>query len=131
MEQEKYFLFELIQSLQLLAADCNTQINSFPDFVFVPEEIISTFDESYILFNQVIEAGLVNQNQVQAVTGINDFLDEIYNHKNEYDLWSLEALKSDPTWEKIRMIANAALMSFGKQKDKPDLGWIKFIKGDK
>jgi hypothetical protein len=130
MQDEKYLLYELIQSLQLLAADCETQINSFPDDGFVPDEIIAAFDESYLLFPQIINAGLVNEKQIQAVAGINDFLDEIYSYKNGYYLWSLEALKNDPAWGKLRMIANNALILFRVQKAKPDLGWLKFVKGE-
>jgi len=131
MEQEKYFLYELIQSLQLLVADCDMQIKSFPDHVCAPDEIIAAFDESYILFTQVIQAGLANKYQIQAVTGINDFLDEIYNHKAEYDLWCIESLKSNPAWEKIRLLANNALILFKEQKAKPDLGWIHYFKGER
>jgi hypothetical protein len=131
MRREESILDQMMQTLQFVAADYSTQIQAFPDFVFVPDEVVSTFEENYLLFPQIIRMGLVNELQVEAVDSVNNLLSEMQSMPKVRNIWSLKAMKRDPEWDKLREFAKNALIAFEKPLLPPTLNWITYVKSKK
>ena len=127
---EDKFLETLIEALNILAADYLVQMEAFPDFVFLPDEVISIFSEAYLLFPQIIESELVNECQISSVENVKIFIGQM-GDKSEQDIWSMEAMKIHPDWKMLRSFAKDALVTFGKMPELPDLRWITYIRGGK
>ena len=68
MPDEKLFFEMLIEALRLVASEAEIQIEVLPEWVHIPDEVALTFDECYVLFDQVVEAGLVNIEQAGQFT---------------------------------------------------------------
>lgn len=126
MPNEETFFQMLIQALQLVAADAATQMEVLPSGVHIPDEVVLTFDESYLLFDQVIEAGLVNSAQVEAVQKLHQHIHEM-TLARDLSLWTLEAMKSHPKWDEMRGLAKDTLTKLGVDTDRPNLGWINYV----
>jgi hypothetical protein len=130
MQKEETYLEMMIQSLKLVALDAEMQIQLLPQWVHIPDEIALTFDDSYILFDQVIWAGLVNSEQIEAVRTLNRILDEM-SDSDDKDLWTLQAIRTSPKWAETRGLAKDALRKLGYEIDRPDLGWITYVPGSR
>ena len=130
MKREEKFFEMLIDALYLLAADYQTQEKTLPDFVFLPDEVISIFSEAYLLFPQLIDAGMVNDSQINSLKIISDLIKEM-GGKKEQNIWSVEAMRNHPDWNRLRSFARSALAEFGKTLIPPHLGWISYVKGGK
>ena len=68
MPDEKLFFEMLIEALRLVASEAEIQIEVLPEWVHIPDEVALTFDEFYVLFDQVVEAGLLNIEQAGQFT---------------------------------------------------------------
>jgi hypothetical protein len=130
MHSAETFLDMLIQSLRLVASDAEMQMGVLPKYVHVPDEVVSIFDDSYILLDQVIEAGLVTPDQAEAVHELNRHMDEM-SLANDPDLWTLEAIKTHPKWVQMRALASNALVQLKADTGRPTLGWITYVPGGK
>jgi hypothetical protein len=129
MQKERVFLNQVIQSLKLVASDANVQIQLLPKWVHIPDEIALTFEESYYLLYQIFDAGLVNSEQVNAINRVNETLSEM-SASDDKSIWTLDALKNHPKWEKLRELSKTAITRLGLGVSEPDLGWISYIFGD-
>lgn len=130
MKPEDKFFEMLMDALYLLAADYLTQEKTLPDFVFLPDEVISIFSEAYLLFPQVIDAGMVNDTQINSLRDMNDFIKEM-EEKKEQNIWSVEAMRYHPDWNRLRAFARSALADFGKTPTLPHPDWISYVKSGK
>lgn len=131
MAAEEKFLEMMIDAIRIIASDFEVQVKAFPDFVFVPDEVVSTFDETFLLFDQVIDANLVDFAQIRAVNEINDYFEKMNNKKVEDNQWTLEAMQTSPDWQHLRLLAKNALALFGSSDNKPNLGWVTYVKNKK
>ena len=130
MQREKIFLDQLIESLKLVAADAETQIGLLPEWVHIPDEIALTFGESYILFDQVIDAGLVDEKQAELIHHLDRKFEEMSGPVH-HEFWTLDAMRTHPKWEEFRELAAAALQKLGQELTTPNLGWITYVGGEK
>jgi hypothetical protein len=115
--------------LKLVASDANVQIQLLPKWVHIPDEIALTFEESYYLLDQIFDAGLINSEQVDAINRVNETLSEM-SASEDKSIWTLDALKNHPKWEKLRELSITAIARLGLGVGEPDLGWISYIFGD-
>jgi hypothetical protein len=127
MKDEIIYLNMIIESLQLLAADPETQIQSLPEYVHIPDEIALIFSDTFQLIHQNKNSLLFNDFQFQKLCEIDNYLNNMSeeNHK----IWTLEALKENDKWEKLRKMALVILKSLHIEKQSPNLYWIKYIEG--
>ena len=115
----------IIETLRLLAADCETQIQAFPEFTFVPDEIVDTFTMTHAFVPQLIDAGVVNDAQTRALDDLDRFFGRVSGPTGD-TFWTIDALRTDNRWEQLRTKAAEALKLFGRSKHAPDLYWISY-----
>jgi len=119
---EKKYYNMLIESLRLLAADYETQIEVLPKFVNVPDELALIFTDTLLFVKQ--NAILIGEKMV-IIENIDKLLEEINENK---DLWTLESLKNSSKWQDVRSVASKALKLLGEENKNPELFWINFVK---
>ena len=130
-------LSNLIQAIQLLAADSETQLSHFPEFVHVPDELALTYSDSLLLVDQLAVTKLVGQQQQvkhKFTNGYSDnmstahnghvkidvlaklnHLDHILDNMSEtQELWTVAALEKAPQWQQIRLLAREVLSMFSQ-----------------
>lgn len=119
-------LNRLIESVELLAADFDVQHGALPSFVLIPDEVALTFDSAMGGIEQIRDAGLLTSEQIEYLMSINAILDAMSDGGHEA-FWTSEAMKHDPTWNRLRILARKALRSLNQQIREPDLGWMHYI----
>jgi hypothetical protein len=119
-------LSKLIQSLQLLAACYEHQVNALPAFVDVPDEVALTFSEALLLADPLVKKGLITTDQQAELKQLDALLEQMSDNKN---LWTLSSLQASPEWEHVRHLAETILKSFQIPKEKPNLFWVQYISG--
>lgn len=123
-KEKAVFFSALVECLLLLSASCTQQIEAFPDFVCVPDELALTFDERYAMVPCLLENGFLAPSQKQMLDTINDDFDRMDENKN---IWSLEALAIAEEWSKIRLQARTLLDSLDLAEYQPDMYRTVFI----
>lgn len=118
-------LNRLIESVELLAAEFDVQRKALPAFVLVPDEVALTFDGAMATFDQIRDAGLLTSTQIELLNRIATILDTMSETGHE-SFWTPDAMKYDPTWNKIRTLARKALRLLDQQVRDPDLGWMHY-----
>ncbi len=119
-------LNRLIQSLQLLAACYEQQVNALPDFVDVPDEVALTFSEALLLADPLVKEGLITTGQQAGLKQLDALLEQMSDNKN---LWTLTSLQASPEWEYVRHLAENILKSFQIPTGMPNLFWIQYVPG--
>jgi hypothetical protein len=51
--------------------------------------------------------------------------------KDTENIWSLEAMKTNPDWQHLRVLAQNTLPFFNVAEAKPNFDWLTFIPGKK
>lgn len=120
-EQISNSLTKLIEATRLVASDYNVQISIWPSYVHVPDEIALIFQDAYYSVDQLVEHGVLNENQHQGLKSLNKCLDEINS-------WSMDSLREADEWNYVRLVASNVLKVFNENSTKiPDLFWIQFV----
>lgn len=119
--KEKYYSM-LIETLRLLAANYETQIEVLPKFVNVPDELALIFTDTLLIVKQ--NAILVGEKMV-IIENIDKLLEEINENK---DLWTLESLKNSSKWQEVRNLASKAIEILEEENKNPEIFWINFVK---
>jgi hypothetical protein len=102
-------LQHLRHSLQLLASPAQAQLSHFPaGWVVLTDEMVLDFD-SWV--ERISSYWKLSKEQMARLTELDEFLNKMSASSNS-DLWTDEALPSDPRWEEVRTLAKAALISF-------------------
>jgi len=120
---EQQILDQLVQILNLIASDFQTQVDSVPDFVVVTDEMASIYCRDFLGTQHFIEKDIVSENQFKMLEELDCIFKEM-KESNDAKLWTLDSLKENPVWDNIRKKALKILESFGKKLDKPDLEWL-------
>jgi hypothetical protein len=126
MSQAQKSYKTLVQSLRLLAAEYTVQVDALPDFVHVPDEIASTYSESFLLAEAIQDAGLINQEQLAQLRELDDLLACM---SEDETLWTHEALKHGEDWSAVRTRASDLLALFSEQQRTPELSWLTYVPG--
>ena len=110
-------LANLRYSLQLLAAPAADQVAHFlpPDFAFKADEMALDFDN---WAKSISTYWTLTEEQTTRLTELDAYLDSVSGHQNAA-FWTDAALVSDPRWEHVRALAQAALTSFHWPKEVP------------
>jgi hypothetical protein len=110
-------------SLQALAQPAADQSALFPMFVVVADELALDLDH----WLQVVQSNqlVVPPETLRAALEINRLLGEISGRHNAQE-WTIEALNTSPTWQKVRTRAREALFAAGLPLDPPPPGRSKY-----
>jgi hypothetical protein len=117
-------LYYVVQVLQLAALECSEQIKSFPNFVAVPDEIAVTLNDTILAFEHSDEVAELDSTVFERIKK----LDQYYDNP-EKDEYNVESLCHSPRWNLSRKMAKEILAMLGQSATKPDLSWMRFIKG--
>ncbi len=126
--ENDFHMSMLIQSLQLLAAKYEEQMNAQPEFVDVPDEIALTFSEVYLLVENLDKEDLLTTSQKTALTQIDSVLEQM---SKKEDMWTLNSLKTSSQWEDVRLLASNTLKAFNTLKQPPHLFWLQYVPDQK
>ncbi len=119
--REQRFLQMLVECLQLLAADYETQVATLPSYVHIPDELALNYHDCILLMDQITKSGLLNERVATRLTELDSELAEM-SGANHASLWTLNALMHDDTWNGIRQQAIEILSLLGQRKETPRLG---------
>lgn len=75
MKKEQQLLERLIQSIQLLATDYETQIGSLPNFVHILDELALIYQHCFLLADQIAEEGWINNHQFAKLKELDNILE--------------------------------------------------------
>lgn len=129
MPNEEIFLSMMIETLKLLACGYKDQKAYLPDYVYLPDELVLSFSEAHLLFEQVVDAGLVSQVQVDTVQAVSAMFDAMQKNRAVVAPWTYEAVQYGEDWRRIRNLARDALAAFEITDCHPDLSWITYVGG--
>ncbi len=111
----------LVQSLRLVAAPFEIQTTSLPEFVNVPDEIALIYNESYLIAPQLKDKNLISA----KILGMLERLDQIFEEMSEVKpIWTLERLRNDSSWERLRILALDILRELNEPDGRPNLDFI-------
>lgn len=125
MDKESIFK-QLKWSLQAMACSGEDQIQLFPDFVVVSDEIINDFDH----WRQVAVGNHKSDftmGQLESLTNIDRAIDNISNSKEE--IWDNESLKIHQLWDNLRDLGLKALKEFKWNNDAPPTNRSTYVRG--
>lgn len=122
--QEEKRLKQVIETLRLLAADCDTQTKVLPNYVHVPDEIALTFEDTYLLTNSLLQDKLITEDVKSELDTLNELFDQMNCRK---ELWTLDQLKFGEEWQQIRSVASRALKCMNRDIEIPNLFWLNYI----
>jgi hypothetical protein len=110
-------LANLRYTLQLLAAAAPDQLAHFlpPDFAFKADEMVLDFEN---WATSVHTYWTLTEEQTARLTELDAYLDNLSGEQNAA-FWTDAALVSDPHWERVRALAQAALTSFQWPREVP------------
>ena len=114
-------LTKLIEATRLVASDYDVQICVMPAYVHVPDEIALIFEDAFNSVVKLVEHGVLNEYQQEALTALNNSLDRM-------NLWTVDALRDADEWNAVRMLARDVLKTFNENNRKiPTLFWLQFV----
>ncbi|NET39689.1 MAG: hypothetical protein F6K19_48310 [Cyanothece sp. SIO1E1] len=115
----------LLDILNLLAADYEIQIDVFPGFVEIPDELGLLFADEYsLLLSSGVELTTV---QIETLRSISSIIDRM-SGRQEY--WTLDALQSNQQWDSIRNLSKRAIVLFGELPQRPKMNWMSYQQGN-
>lgn len=98
----------VIEALQLLAAEATEQVAAFPPFVAVADEIALTLHDALLLLNQDADTAGLPESVLATLEEIDRSLEELSN-QDESRFWSPEGLANDVRWHRLRLSARDLL----------------------
>lgn len=117
----------LIEGLQLVSADYETQVKLLPpNLVMTVDEIALTYNECFILADQILSAKLINKEDYLKAKEIDDIFDKMSSKKHS-EFWTLSSLKNGADWEEIRKKAESILKNWNIPKRTPNLFGITYV----
>jgi hypothetical protein len=94
-------------NLQLLAAQAQEQIDHFPPYVAIIEEMIGDYLHHSVSIHTY---WTISQEQTHRLNALREYL-LAHNTPQSGDFWEEAALFSDPRWNEVRALAKVALTS--------------------
>lgn len=123
--ETKLIYNNLIQVLRLVASEANVQIESFPQYVNVTDEIALLYSDIYSLVPQLVDAGLILPQHLAILNRIDNLFEVM---SNDETLWNLERLEDNASWKQSRLLAFETLMELNVSYEKPNLDFVKWLK---
>jgi hypothetical protein len=116
---------QLKWALQTLALPADLQLQQFPDFVVVTDELMLEFDN----WRQAAAgAQTFTPDQQVALEQLDRLFDRLCS-TDDPELATEAALREHPRWEEVRQLANNALETFGWCREIPPKERLAYIRG--
>lgn len=103
----------VVRSVNLLAKPYDELVKEYPVFVYIPEDVISDFEESFLRLPQLIEA---NYFTIDVIASIIRLYNEMQWCAANIGIEDIEVFKSHDRWNKLREHANDLLNNIHKSK---------------
>ena len=108
---------QITESLKLLASSLEEQEEYLPEFADVPDDVISSFENAFLLLSTLIESNKFSNNSIASIL-------RLYNKVQ----WCLRNLDlddfSNAEWNKVREMARDTLQIMGESIGKLDPDYI-------
>ncbi len=108
---------QITESLKLLASSLEEQEEYLPEFADVPDDVISSFENAFLLLPTLIESNKFSNNSIASIL-------RLYNKVQ----WCLRNLDlddfSNAEWNKVREMARDTLQIMGESIGKLDPDYI-------
>jgi hypothetical protein len=130
MEQMRadQFWARLVDALQLLAADYETQREAIPNFAHLPDELALIYSESLLCIEQhtdeLADSRSLSGSALQKLRELDDTLARM---SGKPSLWTIDALTHSSEWQQVRERAREILRQLGVPLSPPKLDWISYI----
>jgi len=119
----------LVDSLQLLAADYETQRETIPNFAHLPDELALIYSESLLCIerhtDELVDSGSLSESALQKLRELDDTLEHM---SGKPSLWTIDALIHSSEWQQVRERAREILRQLGIPLSPPKLDWISYIR---
>lgn len=131
MEQMRtdQFWARLVDALQLLAADYETQREAIPNFAHLPDELALIYSESLLCIEQhtdeLVASGSLSESALHKLRELDDALEHL---SGKPSLWTVDALIHSLEWQQVRKKAREILVQLGIPLSPPKLDWISYIR---
>jgi hypothetical protein len=110
-------LLKLKYALQALAQSADVQLDLFPDFVRVADELALDFENWYSVFSQ--NNFDLTSAQKDYLEDLDALLREMSSDRSKEELWTDSALTNRHEWKIVRDLAKRILDEFNWELDKP------------
>lgn len=116
MKQENTYKM-LIESLKLLALSYEEQKKSLPDFADVPEDVVSSFENSFLLLPNLIEKDMFSNSGLASLLRVYNSIQWCVRNVDLDDFANEE-------WNKVRNLSKETLKLMGEPIEKPDMDYV-------
>ena len=116
---------QVIDVLQLVAADAQTQRRVLPSFVHVPDEVAHNSHVAAIWGERLRREELISEAAYSKIKALERALGDLIGDAR---LGGLDAFNG-PEWEHVRGEARRLLLEMGLSPTRPALHWMKFVSG--
>ncbi|MEO8275762.1 MAG: hypothetical protein ABI639_06050 [Thermoanaerobaculia bacterium] len=116
----------IVAALQALAAEPEVQVDLFPDFVVVPDELASTYSDAYGMVDKLFREGLVSPAQANALASVEAVLERM-SQGGDKGLWTVEGLRLRDEWRVVRSKALSALQELDIPPEAPSLAGTSYV----
>jgi hypothetical protein len=117
---EDWIWLRFKHSIQALALPADEQLAYFPDFVCKADELALNFDGANVLR---YTSEYFTEQQCSLLKDIDSQFDLMSAQKNS-GLWTDEALRENPLWERIREMAKELLKTFDWENEVPPNDYV-------
>lgn len=115
----------LVESLRLLSASYSKQKAYLPDFVTVQDEIVSIFDNAFLIVPRLLEEDIISKRAAASVIRCYNFMNLAV--RNQLEVCDFE---NSELWAKTRQFATTTLIILGEGQQDPDLNLIDWVRSD-
>lgn len=107
----------VIENLKLLASSLEEQESFLPDFADVSDDVISSFENAFLLLPAIIESNKLTNESIASVLRLNNKVQWCLRNIDLDDF-------SNAEWNKVREMARDTLQVMGETIEKPDTNYI-------
>ncbi len=112
------------QSLQALSLPFEDQVELFPSFVEVGDELLLNFENCKQAIVKNLRRQITDQ-QFEQIVRLDTLIERIEANK----LWGLSNLKDHKAWEDLRIVAKSTLTAFGWTLEPPPSSKKEYVEG--
>lgn len=107
----------IVESLKLLALSFDEQEKYLPDFADVPDDVVSSFENAFLLLPALIENNKFSNNSIASILRLNNKVNWCLINLDLDDFSNVE-------WNKVREMAKDTLQIMGESIGTPDPHYV-------
>lgn len=106
-------------ALQALAQPARVQVELFPSFVEVADELALEHEEAQANWRRASGCSGLFEDQIRALEAVDSLIEQMSGSEKADVLWTVEALERRAEWGELRSRARTALASLGWADEPP------------